>query len=66
MAERKAKKETGEDRFTKEQILKSKRFSDRKDLLNISLENNKTYTIEEVSKIVKEFMNKDFKDKEAK
>lgn len=48
-------------KFSKKQLISSKMFRDRVDLLNVLLDDNKQYTIEQVNKIVKDFL-----DKEAK
>lgn len=44
--------------FTKEQILKSKKYATRKDILVVLLEDSKAYTIEEVDKAINDFMKK--------
>ena len=41
--------------FTKESLLNSKKYMFQKDLLNILLENNREYTLEEVDKKINEF-----------
>lgn len=48
------KKET--IKFTKEQIVNSKKFKNRVDLIRFILDDNKTYTIEEVQKEIEKFM----------
>lgn len=45
-----------EDKFSKEQIVKSKRFRNNIDLLNAILKENKQYTLKEVEEIIKNFM----------
>lgn len=45
-----------EDKFSKEQIVKSKRFRNNIDLLNAILKENKKYTLKEVEEIIKNFM----------
>lgn len=45
-----------EDKYTKEQIVKSKRFSNNVDLLNATLKENKKYTLQEVNEIIKNYM----------
>lgn len=45
-----------EDKFSKEQIVKSKRFRNNMDLLNAILKENKQYTLKEVEEIIKNFM----------
>ena len=47
--------------FTKAQLLKSKKYSERIDLLNVLLENDKAYTSKEVDKLIETFMNKEVK-----
>ena len=42
--------------FTKEKILKFKRYKYRTDLLNALLDNVKVYTIEEVDSLIDKFM----------
>lgn len=55
------KEETKEATFTKAQLLKSKKYSERVDLLNVLLEDGKAYTSKEVDELVKDFMNKEVK-----
>lgn len=43
--------------FTKKQFIKSQRFAKQRDLLNVLLEEDKTYTIEGVEKIITNFFN---------
>lgn len=43
-------------KFTKEQILKSKKFKNRVDLIRVILQDNKSYTLEEVEKEIDKFM----------
>jgi glutamyl/glutaminyl-tRNA synthetase len=45
--------------FTKGQLLNSKRFSDYVDVLNALLDDGKTYTMDEVTMAIKNFMNKE-------
>lgn len=45
-----------EDKFTKEQLVKSKMFSDRIDLLNALLKDNRKYSIKEVNEIINKFL----------
>lgn len=59
MAKKDEKKE--DTTFTKAQLLKSKKYSERVDLLNVLLEDSKTYTSKEVDELVKDFMNKEVK-----
>lgn len=41
--------------FSKEQLLASKRFQDRKDLLNVLLSADKQYTVEEVEQKMEQY-----------
>ena len=59
MAKKDEKKE--EATFTRAQLLKSKKYSERVDILNVLLEDSKTYTSKEVDELVKDFMNKEVK-----
>lgn len=45
-----------EDKYTKEQIVTSKRFANNVDLLNALLKDNKKYTLKEVDKIIENYM----------
>ena len=42
--------------FTKEQILVSKKYSNRRDVLGAILTDNKTYTLEQVDSLLEKFM----------
>ncbi len=42
--------------FTKEQLLRSKRYVDRKDLLNALLDGSKLYSIDEADALIADFM----------
>lgn len=44
--------------FTKEQLVKADRWFNRRDLLNALLEDDKTYTIEQVDNLIKEYYKK--------
>lgn len=44
-----------EDRFTKQQIVNSKKFKDNVDLLNALLKDDKLYILEEVNKTIEDF-----------
>lgn len=48
-------KNKSEVKFTKENILKSKRYQNRKDLLNVILE-DKEYSFSEVDALIDKFM----------
>jgi len=50
------KNENIENVYTKEQILKSKKYKNRADLLNTILQNNKEYTTEQVDGEIEKFM----------
>ena len=51
-----AVQKTGESvQFTKEQLLCSERYSNRRDLVDALLEGNKSYTIETVDKLIDDF-----------
>lgn len=43
-------------KFTKEQILQSKKFKNRIDVIKVILQDNKSYTLEEVQKEIDKFM----------
>lgn len=45
-----------ENKFSKNQLLKSKRFADRRDVLNALLSGDREYTITEAEKIIKQYM----------
>ena len=47
-----------EDTFTKEQIVKSKKYASYVDFLNGNLQDDKTYTIEQVDKLISDFYGK--------
>ncbi|MHB8064781.1 MAG: hypothetical protein ACYDG2_19475 [Ruminiclostridium sp.] len=42
--------------FSKEQIISSKRYEGRKDLVQILLKNNQRYNFDEVDSLINEFM----------
>lgn len=42
--------------YSKDDILKSKKFASRKDVLNVVLDNEKQYTIDEIEKLIDGFM----------
>lgn len=58
---KKKEEEIIETKYSKEQILKSKRYAHRKDLLNISLDDEKEYSFNEIDKIIADFMDKEVK-----
>ncbi len=43
-------------KFSKKQFVESKRFAKRKDLVNVLLEEDKTYSIVEVEDLIKNFL----------
>lgn len=47
--------------FTKEQILKSKKYATRRDLVNVLLEDGKNYSLKEVDKLIDSFMKREVK-----
>lgn len=47
---------TTEALYTKEQILSSKKYSRRKDVLNVVLKDNRQYTLKEVDGLIDNFM----------
>lgn len=58
------KAETFEVKFSKEQLVNSKRYSKHKDLLNTLLEDGKMYTIAEVDAIIENYSKKPTSKKE--
>lgn len=46
---------TEEIRYSKKQLVLSKKYSSNRDVLQALLEENKSYTSDEVEKIIKEF-----------
>lgn len=50
-----------ETKFSKDKLLKSKRFADRRDILNALLKTDKEYTIAEAEEIIKQYMEKEVK-----
>lgn len=42
--------------YSKEQIIKSKKYIKHRDLLNALLDDEKQYTIEEIEKLISDFM----------
>lgn len=54
-------------KFSKEQILKSKKYDNRCDILTVVLEENKSYTHSEIEEKIKIFLEEGFDDnKEVK
>ncbi len=57
MASKKIKTEAKQEvLFTKEQILASKKYSNRRDVLGAILTDGKTYTLEQVDSLLEKFM----------
>lgn len=52
----KPKNEESQEKFSKEQILKSEKYTKNKDLLTAILKEDKSYTKEEVDLKIKEFL----------
>ena len=45
-----------ETKFTKEQLLNSKRYADRKDIVSVLLKTEQTYSFTEVDTLIKKYM----------
>lgn len=45
--------------YSKEQIIASKKYSNRKDILNVLLKDNEEYSFSRIDEIIEEFMNKE-------
>ena len=56
MATKKTENVKQESKFSKEQILSSAKYSNRRDALNVVLSDDKTYTHEEVDTLLNKFM----------
>lgn len=54
--ENKENKETAVSKYSKEQIIQSKKFKSRVDVLSVILDENKTYTIADVESELNKFM----------
>lgn len=54
-------KEKRETAFFKSDLLKSKRYAKYRDILNALLNENETYTIKRVDKMIKNFLSKEVK-----
>lgn len=50
------KKVVKESKYSKQQILKSKKYLDRQDLINALLNDNTQYSLSEVDKLINVFM----------
>lgn len=49
-------KQMDDIRYTKEQLLKAKRFRDNVDILNVVLDEYSVYTVEETEKLIINFL----------
>jgi len=45
--------------YSKEQIIASKKYSNRKDILNVLLKDDEEYSFSKIDEIIEEFMNKE-------
>lgn len=55
------KRKTDSPVFSKQDLLRAKRYSDKRDILNALLKDGETYTIEQVDKTIKTFLSKEVK-----
>lgn len=55
------KRKTDSPVFSKKDLLRAKRYSDKRDILNALLKDGETYTIEQVDKTIKTFLSKEVK-----
>lgn len=53
--------DTEQEKFEKNQLVKSTVFQEYKDILNVILDNDTNYTIEEVKEKIKEFQEEEVK-----
>lgn len=53
--------DTEQEKFEKNQLVKSTVFQEYKDILNVILDNDTNYTIEEVKEKIKEFQKEEVK-----
>lgn len=60
-AKQTSKAKSKEPTFTKEQILKSEKYKDRKDILNVILNDDSFYTIKEIDSAIDRFMKREVK-----
>lgn len=49
---------TVQNEFSKEQLIFAERYAGRRDLLNALLEDNKTYTVEQVDALIESYYKK--------
>ncbi len=47
-----------EKKYNKNQLLNSKKYRDKRDILNVILENDKSYSFKEVDKLIFDFFEK--------
>lgn len=59
--EKKEEIKTTESKYSKEQLLKSKKYSNRKDLLGVLLDDKKEYSFAEVDAEIDKFMKRGVK-----
>lgn len=52
----KAKLETKEIKFSKEQILKSKKYENERDVISALLKEDKKYSFSDIDKLINDFM----------
>ena len=45
--------------YSNEQIIESKKYSNRKDILNVLLKDDEEYSFSKIDEIIEEFMNKE-------
>ncbi|EHL19783.1 hypothetical protein HMPREF9628_01299 [Peptoanaerobacter stomatis] len=45
-----------QDKFTKEQLIKSKKYEDKRDILNVILEDKELYSISKVDEMIEVFL----------
>ena len=45
--------------YSKEQIISSKKYSNRKDILNVLLKDDEEYSFSKIDEIIENFMNKE-------
>lgn len=50
------KKEVKENKFSKEQMLKSEKYKDERDLINALLKEDNKYSLSDVDKLIDDFM----------
>lgn len=55
-----------QSKFTKLQVYKSEKYKNRKDLINVLLEDDKTYTVKEIDELIKKFLERKIDKKKQK